>query len=290
MTMSDLDRLRALVIAHFPDLADARFTLLPPGFHSLAVDADDRLVFKFPKDDAAARALRLEAALLAVIRPAVTMAVPDLRLIDGPPLFSCHAKIGGSHLLAADYDRLGDDARAALAADLARFYAELHALDHAAMRTAGAGPARVWPRGEEILRDAWPVLAAGLRPRAERAIAAWDGLGPDPHGDTYGFFDGHGWNMAFDHAAGRLNGIYDFADSGFGPLHRDFVYSNFIAWDLTDRLVAAYEALTGRTLDRARIHLLTGVYWLAELGELANDPQYLPMAQRNVAAWAAHQV
>ena len=42
---------------------------------------------------------------------------------------------------------------------------------------------------------------------------------PDPLGTVYGFFDGHGWNMAFDHARGRLNGIFDFGDSGFGPLH-----------------------------------------------------------------------
>ncbi len=76
-------------------------------------------------------------------------------------------------------------------------------------------------------------------------------LPPDPHGQTYGFFDGHGWNMAFDRVRGRLNGIYDFADSGFGPVHQEFIYSNFISPDLTERIAAAYEKASGRTLDKA---------------------------------------
>src|SRR5919106_64050 len=62
-----------------------------------------------------------------------------------------------------------------------------------------------------------------------------------PYGTTYGFFDGHGWNMAFDHTTNRLNGVYDFADSGFGPLHQEFIYTNLIARDLTARIVAEYE-------------------------------------------------
>src|SRR3546814_17924439 len=88
-----------------------------------------------------------------------------------------------------------------------------------------------------------PILPAALLPYADRTVSAWRDLPPDPYGTTYGFFDGHGWNMAFDHVSNRLNGVYDFADSGFGALHQEFIYSNWISPDLTARTIAEYEAL-----------------------------------------------
>ena len=108
-----------------------------------------------------------------------------------------------------------------------------------------------------------------------------------PYGTTYGFFDVHGWNFAFNHANHRLNGIYDFADSGFGPLHQEFIYSNWIAPDLTARIVAEYETLTGRALDLPRIELLSGVLRLSELAGYANDADHAPAMVQYVADCAA---
>src|SRR5436190_18283732 len=93
--------------------------------------------------------------------------------------------------------------------------------------------------------------------------------------------------MAFDHTANRLNGIYDFGDSGFGPLHQEFIYPNWIAPDLTARIVGEYEAMTGRSLDRQRIDLLSGVLRLSELAELADDPAHAPAMLTNVVDWSA---
>ncbi len=94
--------------------------------------------------------------------------------------------------------------------------------------------------------------------------------------------------MAFDNRNGKLNGIYDFADSGFTALHQEFLYSNFIAPDLTARIIGEYEALTGRDLDRRRIELLTAMHRLSELAELAHDPGHLPTMVANVMKWAGH--
>ena len=76
-----------------------------------------------------------------------------------------------------------------------------------------------------------------------------------------------------------------FGDSGFGPLQQEFIYTNFIARDLTARIVAAYEALTGRALDPERIELLSGVLRLAELAAYADDPDQAPAMLRCVADW-----
>lgn len=253
----------------------------------MAVDVDDRLIFKFPRDEVAERALVREAALLAVIRPSVSMTVPDLSIAHGPPLFSRHPKLKGGHLLTADYDALPDHARRRLGNDMARFYTELHRLDRARMKAAGAEAIGVWQTTDAIRSRALPALSSSFQEYAKQAIAEFERLPPDPYGDAYGFFDGHGWNMAFDHARGRINGIYDFADSGFGPLHQDFIYSNFISPDLTERIVSAYEVMTGRPLDRGRIALLTTIHRLSELAELADNPEHAPAMIRSVTDWAA---
>lgn len=287
MTAADLDACRAAILRAFPDLSASSFRILAESWDSTAVEVDGRLIFKFPRHEAAAQRLRKEAALLGLVRPAVPLPVPDLTLVEGPPLFSRHAKIPGDHLLAEHYAGLPEEARRRLAEDLARFHAGLHRLDPGRMAAAGAGPVEDWGGAERIGGKALPALTPELRPAAERLLAAYGRLPPEPHAPVYGFFDGHGWNMAFDHGRQRLNGIYDFADSGIGPLHQEFVYSGFVSPDLTARLVTAYKALTGLALDRRRIAILTGTHRLWELAELADDPEHRPMMVRSFADWLA---
>ena len=281
----DVDAYRSVIVGSFPELTGGRFTALTMGWHSVAIDVDDRLIFKFPRNDEAREALVREAAILAVVRPRVSMTVPDIALHDGPPLFSCHHKLRGDHLVTAQYELLPEAARVGLALAMAGFYAELHRIDRPTIEAAGARPILPWLAPDDVAEKALPVLDSALRSFAEETIAAWRDLPPDPHGMTYGFFDGHGWNMAFDHASDALTGVYDFADSGFGALHQEFIYTNLISSDLTARIVSGYERLTGRKLDRRRIKILTGAHRLSELAELADDPQHLPDMIHHLENW-----
>lgn len=261
--------LRRAILAARPELAGAAFSVAGRGWHSLALDVDGRLIFKFPEGEEAHSALRREARLLAAVRPCLTLPVPRMTLHEGPPLFSEHAKLPGGTLLRAGYGRLGEAARDRLAADLALFFAELHALDPAAMREAGALPVGVWDTGDETLAPVWDMLPPDCAAQARTALGAWRALGPDPLGECYGFFDAHGWNMAFDIGAGRLNGLFDFADSGFGPVHREFAPVSLVDPDLAARTIRAYERLTGREIDRHRVFVVTAAMRLSELaGEI----------------------
>lgn len=285
MNKPGLETWKAAITAAFPELAHSAFTLLTAGWDCVAVDVDDRLIFKFPRQPYAEEALRREASMLTVICPAVSLPVPDLQIHSGPPVFSFHQKIPGHHLLASQYEVLNDEDRQDLADQLAGFYAELHGLDRHVMAQAGAIPVSPWLPGEQILQKIQPLLDPDLYPSAERVVRAWEDLAPDPSGDIFGFFDGHGWNLAFNHATRRLQGVYDFADSGLGPLHRDFVYSQWISRDLTSRLITQYERLTQRAIDRERVDLLSGALRLSELAEYAEDPMYLPVMLRTAEDW-----
>ena len=280
--------LRGAIIAAFPDLVDESFVLAPRGWDSVAVDVGNRLIFKFPRHAAAAARLRKEARLLAFVRPRLTMPTPDMTLIDGPLLFSRHPKLAGEHLTADVYAAISERGRKRIARQLALFYAELHSLDRAELSSLGVVPIDPWLPIEEIARKALPRLPHAVEPRVVAALNAYGRLSPDPQGETFGFFDGHGWNLAFDAGNERLNGVYDFGDSGFGGLHQEFIYSSLSSFDLTDRIVTAYEGLTGRGLDRRRIDLLTGVHGLSELADLPDDPLQVEAGVERVLRWMRH--
>lgn len=283
----------AAIAAALPDFANAALIALPPGFDSRAYAASRtdgcRFVFKFPRTAPATVRLRREVAVLAHLRPRVALPVPDLRLIDGPAVFSVHPMLPGRALLPDEYPRLSATAKDRLAQDLAQFAAEAHAIPPALMAAAGAGCPPLWRTTADIREIALPCLAPSLREKASAALDAFDALPPDPLGQVFGQFDGHGWNMAFDHEAQRLNGLFDFSDSGIGPVHQDFIYAAFVSPDLTDRMISAYARITTKPVDRARVRLLSGIYRLHELANaVATDARPLPMI-RNVGIWAAWQ-
>ena len=234
------------------------------GWDSDAVEIGDA-IFKFPKRPEAIARLRKEAGLLALLGPRVPLAVPDMRLHETPRLFSEHVKIPGDIIEAAAYEALDGARQQAMAEALAAFYAALHAIPVVEAVAAGADPKPEWPATGAILPILADRLPAALGAFAKSCFAAYEAMPAED--DVFGYFDGHGWNMAFDHERGVLNGVYDFADAGIGPRSRDFTYSNLTSGHLTDRLLAAYERRTGRVIDRRVVAVRTAVQMLAELAE-----------------------
>lgn len=281
------ERFKQVIVARFPELANASFTLLTAGWDSVGVDVNDRLIFKFPREKEGIEALRREADMLRLIRPRVTLPVPDLEFFEVPQPFSKHTKLKGEHLVTALYEELSHSVKQRLAGDIARFYTELHTIDPAIIQAAGAMPIEPWPAPDLILAGIRPHLAKTLLVKAEKTLDEWTRLADDPCGITFGFFDGHGWNMAFDYENQQLTGIYDFGDSGFGELHQEFIYTSFIAPDLTSRVIDEYNQLTGYQIDLERVTILTGVLFLTELAEVEENPEHASAILNNAMTWLA---
>jgi aminoglycoside phosphotransferase (APT) family kinase protein len=265
----------------------AAVRVLASGWDSDALLLDGRIVVKRPKHAAAEGRLRTEAALLALVGDRVALPVPALHLIEGPTLWSWHRMLPGEQLLTAGYDAMTEGARQRLARDLGQFLAELHLVGVAEARAVGALGLPPWRNAKEVRLRAVPVLPETLHDVAVRVLAGYDALPPDPLGQVYGHFDGHGWNMAFDADAQVLNGIYDFADSGIGPRHQEFIYAGLISFDLMQRTAAAYEAASGLTLDHGRIALLAGMHRLWELAEAVQSGAERADYVTRFAQWCA---
>ncbi|RYE09466.1 MAG: aminoglycoside phosphotransferase family protein [Hyphomicrobiales bacterium] len=274
-----LPEYRAAIEAVRPDLADMPMVVHTRGWDSNAVEAGDT-IFKFPKHDEAVGRLRREAGFLQLVHPRVPLAVPDMILHEEPMLFSQHRMIPGTIIETAGYEALDEAQRQAMGDALGGFYAALHAIPVSDAVAVGAEPKPEWPAGSVVLPALEAVLPGDALAVARRAFAAYEAL---PVEDAvFGYFDGHGWNMAFDHERGVLNGVYDFADAAIGPRSREFVYSNLTAPDLTLRIIATYERLTGLSIDRRTVALRTAVQNLSELAEAEEED---PHFTRGVIAW-----
>jgi len=263
---AEIARFRAHVIGTLPQFAGGQFTTLTQGWDSVALECDG-WIFKFARTPEAELRLRREVALLQFLKPRVTMPLPHMVFNDGPVPFSQHLKIPGSSLESADYLRLGEGQRNALATRMAQLYSELHVLPLNRMQQVGAAGVDPWMAPDDIIAGAGPKLPRGYKGFLDRTVSAYRKLSITGDEQVYGYFDGHGWNMAFDHEMGLLNGVFDFADSGFGARHRDLSYSNWISADLTLRIIDRYEELTRRTVNRDLVMLYSSALRLAELAE-----------------------
>ena len=263
--MEDIaEEYRAAVRAVRPDLADVPMVLHTRGWDSNAVEAGDT-IFKFPKHAEAPARLRREARFLALIAPRVPLVVPRMKLHETPRLFSEHVMIPGEIIETAGYDVLSDAQKQATAETLAEFYAALHAIPLSEAIAAGAEPKPEWPDAAAVL-PALHELPEQVRDFAGRVFAAYLELLHEE--EIFGYFDGHGWNMAFDHERGVLNGVYDFADAAIGPRTREFTYSSLTSTDLTERLISAYENQTGIAINRRVVAIRMSVQNFAEFAEL----------------------
>lgn len=281
----DIAPLLARIEQVAPELAGAPYEVLGEGWDSVALDIAGEWIFKFPRSAWAEAALLREIRFLKVIVPRVRMRLPELVLheIDGAP-FSQHRKIPGGHLLAADYQKLDQGRRDQLARELAGLHADLHAIPLGVMESAGAGPVEAFPTPEWI-EERISALPSHLLAYARTTVACWREERSRDEDLVFGQFDGHGWNMAFNHDAGVLNGVYDFADAGIGERHRDFSSTNWIDPDLTSRIIAHYGALTEIAVDRRRVDLYTAVLRLREhLGE-----EDIPSSLTSLEAWAEYE-
>lgn len=279
MTSEIPDRFIAAIGAVRPELAGLPMRLHTEGWDSDAVEAGGT-IFKFPKRPEAIPRLRKEAKILALLRPRVPLAVPDMRLHETPELFSEHTKIPGDMIETPQYDMLSEAQRDAMAQTLAGFYAALHAIPVSEAKAAGAELNPGWPPASEIMQLVERTLEPALHGWARAVLAAYDAIPPSE--TTFCYYDGHGWNMAFDHEHGVLNGVYDFADAGLGPRAKDFCYSSFISADLTERLIGAYERATTIMIDPRQAALYVAIQRLAELGAGAEERRWFVA---NVAQW-----
>ncbi|MBN2971558.1 aminoglycoside phosphotransferase family protein [Roseomonas aeriglobus] len=283
MILTDAAAMHRAVVAAFPDLEGLPVTVHDGGWDSVAIEIGP-WICKFPREEDGVDALRREAAVLDILRPRLTMPVPEMIVVDGPPLFTRHRMLPGGALTADDYSALSTHGRATLADDVARFLAELHAID---ADWPAMGVEADEEEDEVELDDGLALLPRDLCGVAERTIIDHAALGADPLGAGLCYLDAHGRNFAFDTQAGRLTGVYDFGDVAIAGRHEEFVEPAYVSRDFARAVIGAYEAHTARALDRGRVETLIGMQRLTELATDADHPVHGATVRAYATDWFA---
>ena len=216
----------------YPDLVVDRLRREDSGQYNVVLVADEALVFRFPRFAEGVARLRAETALLAAIRPYLSLPIPEPRyLCFEPPVpgqvFAGYPLLPGEPLWHERFAAIADKPTLNhLATQLATFLSELNGIPLGAvpgpLPVACSLEAPDWRTGWRRLHDrirerVLPRLDARTRARIDLHFSAFlddDANFAFPPTLIHGDF-GTG-NVLFDAARGEIAGILDFGSAGLG--------------------------------------------------------------------------
>ncbi|WP_026871054.1 phosphotransferase family protein [Inquilinus limosus] len=232
-------------------------TIVESGQNNRVLDFGDRIV-RLPRHAEAVAALRREAGLLGRIRPALPIAVPDVRIIESEiGTVAVHDRLPGEafHSLGGF---VGEDRRR-LAHDLASFLCSLHGLPAGVV--ADGRREDTWQElSQRLAADVLPLLSPTARTAVDAAFHGFAArVGDLPVAVIHGDF-GTGNILA---ARRRVTGVIDFAGCGLGDPAYDFAS---LAAGLGDAFLGAMEPLyPGLSAMRDRIAFYRGTFPLLDI-------------------------
>lgn len=281
------DHYRRAILARYPDLPIDAARLARGGQYNDILRVNDDLIFRFPRFPAGVAKLQTELAILDGIRPFVTLPTPHATYRSfAPPevgaVFAGYRLLPGEPLLRETVAALDPAATRAVAAQLAAFLRELHAIPH---REVIGGPlplggdvaATDWRAGwrdlhARIVARVFPEIDAAARARIAAHFLPY--LDDDAnfafdltliHGDF-----GTG-NILFDREAGAIGGVIDFGSAGLGDPACDLAAMLTYGEPFARQILATYPALAP-ALPRARFYRGTFAAQEALYGIEHDDP------------------
>ena len=273
----------------FPDLGEAPVRPLKQGWSYWTFAHGDR-VFRFPRTAADAGLLTRELRLLPVIAPHLPAPVPVAQWVgewQGRP-FAGYTAIEGEPLRR---EVLFGPGGGNIARDVGQFLTALHnvPVEQVAEALETPLPDHILDQSpdpsdwlESIRMRVFPRLSATLRVAVDSGFTRYarDRLAPPPHL----IHNDLGFVHLLEHE-GRLAGVIDFSDAGFGDPAGDFV--GLLAgggWHAVDDVVRFYD----RSLGRGFHERVEFRYWTAPLYDIlygldTGEERYVGLGRSAVA-------
>jgi aminoglycoside 2''-phosphotransferase len=277
---------RDVVREQFPELSVATVERLGDGWEHEAYLVDDRVVFRFPRQAGGGDDFEWEEGLHALVSSVIgdIVGIPRITRWGRPSDRFPYPFAGHDVIPGVDANDPRAPSNPALADDIGRVLARLHAIPAEAAVAAGAGTvdepeANLAAALERVRR--WVSEAPEIRRHAPSGCTWLDGVprAPDPYAGPPRFIHG---DFQMEHVlvsptTGRLSGIVDWGGALGDPMW-DFSYVLLHGgWSFFQRALAAYDLsldaeFAERTLFSARLGALG---WLADAvkrgGSLSRD-------------------
>lgn len=257
---------KRLILEQFPELRAQTIEPFGVGWDNAAFLIDARVVFRFPRRRIAAALIAREAAILPLVAAHLPLAISAPRFVGSatpayPWMFAGYERLVG---VTACSVALSDEARAALAAPLARFLRALHDIEPAPLIARGL-PADEIGRLEPVKRlrlvdERLPALARAGAGQDLEAFRDWLASHPPDsiddakrrlvHGDLYAR------HVLLD-ADAQPTGVIDWGDVHFGDPALDIAIAHLmLPASAHAAFRAGYGVIDDRTWTAARFRAI----------------------------------
>lgn len=270
-----LGTLRRAASELWPELSFRRFRVNDVGWTFRVLDADDRIIFRFPRRRSAAESLGFEVRLLDFLADRLSVPIPEVERIGilerpaGWPFLS-YRKLGGSEL--PEFPTLPREDRVRLRDFVARLLRELAAIPSPPLRRLGCRPGdpAAWlGKYRRMLQRYDRVAAAGAAPDLDRAVrrefrAAFRMFRAARFRAVACHMDLGPFNLLWDARAHRPTGVIDWEDLRLGDPAFDLTGLKFLGDDLL-RPIARERREPGDSSFEDRVRFYR---WAASLQEM----------------------
>lgn len=256
--------------------------------------ANRQYVFRFPRNDDAARRLYFETALLQKVGkqlPAVRL--PELIQVHTQPFYVVANYIEGTHLTDKEVQGLSNDEQMTIGRTIATFSTQLnHAI-------SGLEIGRLRTESHvEGLREPWDMYFKRLfveerlpndklRPLVEEYYPLWKEYVAHEQ-RTYAIHDDlHPDNLLF--LGSQLNGIVDFSETNTGSIEEEFRWLYALGEVVMQAAIEQYQQLTGTSINPDHLRVWVIMQQLASytsrLARQDTDSRPFLRAQNYLRSW-----
>jgi aminoglycoside 2''-phosphotransferase len=263
-------------------------TYVEHGENNIVALVNHEYVFRFPRDEAAARRLVYETALLQKLKGKIdAVQIPDLQKVHTAPLYTVSTYIPGEHISGEEIQELPEGEQQAIGARIGTFIDQLNrtisGLEVRRLRTeANVDGLSVPPATRyQKLFGATALPNAKLQPVVQEFYTLWRQYAEQEQA-SYAIHDNlYPKNLLF--TAGNLSGIVDFADANIGSIESELRGLFELGDVVLNAAIEQYQALSGATVvaDHVRV-------W-AIMQELAIFTTYLVRQQTETAIFKRAQ-
>lgn len=244
----------------------------PNTHESLVAEINGDYIVKLPKPHRGVDGVTAEQKITDFLSGKVQLPIPSISVHVEPVVLARYRKLSGETFDKNRYTQLSDDNKSTLAAQLARFIADLHAIPASVVQGAKLELAPSWELKpdlvEEQLSSSNDDVIKALLPEVLRNQCA---LEVPKSNVVFGHFDLHGGNLLFDKEQTHVTAVIDFGNCKLGDLHQDLSAMNLSSPDLAIRIVDQYERLSSRKVNRLLIQHYTTVFYLNLLAGLKRN-------------------
>jgi aminoglycoside 2''-phosphotransferase len=208
----------------FPDLRWENSRRVGSGWDHEVIILDEKIAFRFPRDEYLKEKLILEINLLKYLNERLKMTIPEYKWIAKSDVFAGYEMIQGESLKPEKFDRMDDEDKNMIVKQIADFFTSLHSLPVDELKNLGVkdlNTERIFTNMEKETKDLFPDKISNEEIESiEQFLPVLRKTFEDYPNKVFTHGDVSASNILIKN--NRVNGIIDFTDRGITDPAIDF--------------------------------------------------------------------